>query len=210
MEPITLILIVVVVLLVVFLIATYNRLVQLRNRIEAAWSQIDVQLKRRYDLIPNLVETVKGYAAHERETLEAVIQARQQAVDARGVTDQAQAENFLTQTLRQLFAVAEAYPDLKANQNFLALQEELTGTESRIAYARQFYNESVLAYDNALEKFPSNIVAGAFNFEAKAYFEAEEQSRENVRVDFGQRDGDGSAAAAAPTPPTPPTPPSTT
>src|SRR5688572_19618471 len=210
MDPLTIIVLVIVVLLAVFLIGSYNRLVQLRNRIEAAWSQIDVQLKRRYDLIPNRVETVKGYAAHERETLEAVIRARQQAVDARGVEDQAQAENFLTQTLRQLFAVAEAYPDLKANQNFLALQEELTGTESRIAYARQFYNESVLSYDNALESFPSNIVAGAFNFEAKPYFEAEEQSRENVRVDFGQRGGNGSAAATAPTPPTPPTPPSTT
>ena len=175
----------VVVLLVVFLIVTYNRLVQLRNRTEAAWSQIDVQLKRRYDLIPNLVETVKGYAAHERETLDAVIRARQQAVDARGVENQAQAENILTGALRQLFAVAEAYPDLKANENFLALQEELTATESRIAYARQFFNESVLAYDNALETFPSNIVGNAFNFQEKGYFEAETESREPVQVDFG-------------------------
>ncbi|MFP5351451.1 MAG: LemA family protein [Actinomycetota bacterium] len=176
----------VIVLLVVATIAVYNRLVQLRNRVEAAWAQIDVQLKRRYDLIPNLVETVKGYAAHERETLEAVTRARQQAVDARGIEEQAQAENFLTQTLRQLFAVAEAYPDLKANQNFLQLQEELTATESRIAYSRQFYNESALAYDNARETFPTNLVAGMFNFEAKPYFEAEAASRENVRVDFGQ------------------------
>ncbi len=206
MEFLTIIVVVAVALLVVFLIVTYNRLVQLRNRIEAAWSQIDVQLKRRYDLIPNLVETVKGYAAHERETLEAVIQARQQAVSAQGIEDQAQAENFLTQTLRQLFAVAEAYPDLKANQNFLALQEELTGTEGRIAYARQFYNESVMSYDNALEKFPSNIVAGAFNFEAKPYFEAETVARENVRVDFGQ----GGAGEAPPAPgATPPAPPAT-
>ena len=181
------------VLLVLFVIATYNRLVRFRNRIEAAWAQIDVQLRRRHDLIPNLVETVKGYAAHERETLEAVTRARQQAVQAQGEgpETQAQAENFLTQTLRQLFAVAEAYPDLKANENFLALQEELTGTESRIAFARQFYNEQVLAYDNALETFPSNIVAGAFNFEAKQYFEAEEDSREPVRVDFGQGGGTG-------------------
>lgn len=176
-----------IVLLIVAAVIVYNRLVALRNRTEAAWSQIDVQLKRRYDLIPNLVETVKGYAAHERETLEAVIAARRQAVDARGVQDQAQAENILTQSLRQLFALAEAYPDLKANQNFLALQEELTATESRIAYARQFYNESVLAYDNARETFPTNLVAGAFNFEAKPYFEVEEASRENVAVDFGQR-----------------------
>ena len=182
------------VLLVLFVIVVYNRLVRFRNRIEAAWAQIDVQLRRRHDLIPNLVETVKGYAAHERETLEAVTRARQQAVQAQGEgpESQAQAENFLTQTLRQLFAVAEAYPDLKANENFLALQEELTGTESRIAFARQFYNEQVLAYDNALETFPSNIIAGAFNFEAKVYFEAEEDSREPVRVDFGQGGGTGS------------------
>ena len=178
----------VIVLLIIAMVLVYNRLVALRNRTEAAWSQIDVQLKRRYDLIPNLVETVKGYAAHERETLEAVVMARRQAVDARGVEDQAKAENMLTQALRQLFAVAEAYPDLKANQNFLALQEELTATESRIAYARQFYNESILAYDNARETFPTNLVAGAFNFEEKPYFEAEEVSRENVTVDFGQRD----------------------
>jgi LemA protein len=180
---------------VIALVVIYNRLVALRNRAEAAWSQIDVQLKRRYDLIPNLVETVKGYAAHERETLEAVTEARRQAVDARGIADQAQAENMLTQALRQLFAVAEAYPDLKANENFLALQEELTGTESRIAYARQFYNEAVLSYDNARETFPTNMVAGAFNFEARPYFEIEEQSRENVTVDFGQRNSPPAARA---------------
>ncbi len=179
----------VIVLLVLFLILTYNKLVKLRNRIEAAWAQIDVQLTRRHDLIPNLVETVKGYAAHERETLEAVTRARQQAVAAEGVENQAQAENMLTGALRQLFAVSEAYPDLKANTNFLALQEELTGTEGRIAYARQFYNESTLAYDNALESFPSNIVGGMFNFEPKPYFEAEEGSRQPVRVDFGQGGG---------------------
>ncbi|HWL64970.1 MAG TPA: LemA family protein [Actinomycetota bacterium] len=202
LDPISLIVIISIPLLVVFLIATYNRLVQLRNRTEAAWSQIDVQLKRRYDLIPNLVETVKGYAAHERQTLEAVIQARQQAVNAQGIENQAQAENFLTQALRQLLAVAEAYPDLKANQNFLALQEELAATEGRIAYARQFYNESVLAYDNALEKFPSNIVGGAFNFKPSEYFEAETESRENVAVDFGQ--GAGAPSATPPTPDAPP------
>lgn len=184
----------VVVLVVLFLVVTYNRLVRLRNRVEAAWSQIDVQLKRRHDLIPNLVETVKGYAAHERETLEAVTKARQQAVAAQGVEEQAQAENMLTATLRQLFAVSEAYPELKANENFLALQEELTGTESRIAFSRQFYNEQVLAYDNALETFPSNTVAGMFNFEQKEYFEAEEASREAVRVDFGQGGGTGAPA----------------
>lgn len=176
---------IVVVLLVIFVIGVYNRLVRLRNRVEAGWAQIDVQLKRRHDLVPNLVETVKGYAAHERDTLEAVIRARQQAVAAEGVEDQAQAENMLSGALRQLFAVSEAYPDLKANQNFLALQEELSKTEERIAFARQFYNEQTLAYDNALETFPSNIVAGIFNFEEKPYFEAEEATRTAPRVDFG-------------------------
>ena len=183
------IVIAVIALLVIFVIAAYNRLVKLRNRVEAAWSQIDVQLKRRYDLIPNLVETVKGYAAHERETLEAVIAARQTAVQATGVEQQAQAENMLTGALRQLFALSEAYPELKANENFLALQEELTGTEGRIAFSRQFYNEQTLSYDNARETFPTNIVAGIFNFEPREYFEAEETSRGPVRVDFGQGGG---------------------
>jgi LemA protein len=191
----------VIVLLILFLWFGYNKLVRLRNQVEAAWSQIDVQLKRRYDLIPNLVETVKGYAAHERETLEAVTAARQQAIAADGVENQAQAENMLTSALRQLFAVSEAYPDLKANQNFLALQEELTGTEGRIAFARQFYNERVLVYDNALEQVPTNLLAGMFNFEQRAYFEAEEASRQPVRVDFGQGGGTAPPPAAG-TPPT--------
>jgi len=197
----TLIIIGVIALLVIIGVVLYNRLVQLRNRVEAGWSQIDVQLKRRYDLIPNLVETVKGYAAHERQTLEAVVAARQQAVSANGVEEQAQAENMLTGALRQLFAVAEAYPDLKANQNFLALQEELTGTEGRIAFARQFYNDQVLQYDNAREQFPSSLFAGMFNFEAATYFEVEDAaSREPVRVDFGQGGGTPSQAAPPPTP----------
>ena len=177
----------IVIALVLLTILIYNRLVRLRNRVEAAWSQIDVQLRRRYDLVPNLVETVKGYASHERETFEAVTRARQEAVDARGVEDQARAENVLTQTLRQLFAVAEDYPDLRANENFLALQEELTATEGRIAFSRQFYNEQVLAYDNARETFPTNVFAGAFNFEPREYFEAETESRAPVQVDFGHR-----------------------
>ena len=172
-------------LLIVGAVVIYNRLVTLRNRTEAAWSQIDVQLERRYDLIPNLVETVKGYASHERETLESVVAARQQAVDARGVQQQAEAEDVLTHALRQLFAVAEAYPELKANENFLALQSELSGTESQIALARQDYNESVRAYDNGRETFPSNLIAGGFRFEGKPYFEAEETARSNVAVDFG-------------------------
>ena len=182
----------IIVLLAIFVIGVYNRLVRLRNRVEAAWAQIDVQLKRRHDLVPNLVETVKGYAAHERETLESVIKARQQAVAAEGVEDQAKAENMLTGALRQLFAVSEAYPDLKANQNFLSLQEELSKTEERIAFSRQFYNEQTLAYDNALETFPSNMVAGMFNFEPKAYFEAEEASRVAPKVDFGTEPAPGS------------------
>ena len=199
MSVLVIVLIAVVVLLVIFLIATYNRLVKLRNRVEAGWAQIDVQLKRRHDLIPNLVETVKGYAAHERETLEAVIAARQTAVAAEGVENKAQAENMLTGALRQLFALSEAYPDLKANQNFLQLQEELTGTESRIAFSRQFYNEQVLAYDNALEQFPSNLVAGMFNFEPKPYFEAEEIARTVPTVDFGANPP-GAGPGPAPTP----------
>lgn len=185
----------VVVVLAIVAILIYNRLVKLRNRVEAAWSQIDVQLRRRYDLVPNLVETVKGYASHERETFEAVTRARQQAVDASGIEDQARAENILTQALRQLLAVAEDYPDLRANENFLALQEELTGTEGRIAFSRQFYNEQVLAYDNARETFPMNLFASAFNFEPREYFEAETVSRAPVQVDFGHRGPRGGDAS---------------
>ena len=174
-----------VVVLLFWVIGMYNRLVALRNRIENAWSQIDVQLKRRIDLIPNLVETVKGYAAHEKETFQRVIEARSALVNAGGnVPAQAQADAMLTGALKSLFAVAEAYPDLKANQNFLALQEELTGTEGKIAYARQFYNDSVLQYDNALEMFPSNVLAGLFGFQAKPYFEAPAAEREAVKVKF--------------------------
>jgi LemA protein len=181
----TLIVIGVVVLLVIVFIAMYNGLVRLRNRIDNAWSQIDVQLQRRHDLIPNLVETVKGYAAHERETLDAVIQARNQAVAAQGPAAQAQAENVLTGALRQLFALSEAYPDLKANQNFLALQEELTSTEDRVAYARQFYNDSVLNYNNKIQSVPSNVLAGMFGFKEREYFEAEDDgSREVPRIQF--------------------------
>ena len=139
------------------MLVTYNGLVSMRNRIENAWAQIDVQLKRRYDLIPNLVETVKGYASHERETLEAVIQARNMAMAAQGPQDQAAAENMITGALKSVFALSEAYPDLKANQNFLNLQEELTGTEGRIAYARQFYNDTVYRYNTKIQSVPSNI-----------------------------------------------------
>ena len=178
------ILIAVAVLLLLYVIATYNGLVRARNRVDNAWAQIDVQLRRRYDLIPNLVETVKGYATHERETFQAVTEARSQAINASGVGEQAQAENMITGALKSLFAVAEAYPDLKANQNFLELQEELSGTEGRIAYARQFYNDSVLKLNTRIETFPTNVVANAFGFEQREYFEADDTSRGPVSVDF--------------------------
>ena len=175
---------VIVVLIVLVLILSYNGLVRLRNRIDNAWSQIDVQLKRRYDLIPNLVETVKGYAAHERGVFEQVTQARANAINAQGPQQQAEAENALSGALKSLFAVAEAYPDLKANQNFLSLQEELTSTEDRVAYARQFYNDSVLSYNNKLQTFPRNVIAGMFNFEKREYFEGEPEATGPVRVQF--------------------------
>jgi LemA protein len=178
------VLLVVVVIIVLFLIGTFNGLVVLRNRIENAWSQIDVQLKRRTDLIPNLIETVKGYASHEKEVFQRVTEARSALMGAQGVKNQAEANNMLTGALKSLFAVAEAYPELKANQNFMMLQEELSGTESKIAYARQFYNDTVLKYDNMREKFPSNIVASIFNFAAREYFEVGEAEREPVKVKF--------------------------
>ncbi|MEJ5254680.1 MAG: LemA family protein [Acidimicrobiales bacterium] len=181
---IALILIGIVVLLVVSVIALYNSLVRLRNRIDAAWAQIDVQLKRRYDLIPNLVETVKGYAAHERETLEQVTRARNLAVTAEGPQQAAAAENVLSGALKSLFALSEAYPDLKANQNFLALQEELTGTEGRIAYARQYYNDQVYRYNTKIQTFPALLIAGPFHFTEREFFEADDESRGPVAVSF--------------------------
>ena len=166
-------------------IATYNRMIVLRNRIENAWSQVDVQLRRRYDLIPNLVETVKGYAAHERQTFEEVTKARQAGIDARTVQDQAAAENMISQALKRLFAVAEAYPQLRATENFQQLQEELAGTESKIAYARQFYNDTVLSYHNLIQAFPAKIVAGMGGFQKRDYFEIEEAAaRGPVQVQF--------------------------
>ena len=175
----------VVVLIVLAVIAIYNGLVQKRIRCREAWSQIDVQLKRRYDLIPNLVNTVKGYAEHEKETLQRVIEARQQAISAQGVKQQAEAENMLTGALRQLFALSEAYPNLKANENFAQLQEELTSTENKIAFARQHYNDSAAVYNTAREKFPDNVIAGSFNFQQRDYFEIEEPThRETPTVTF--------------------------
>jgi LemA protein len=166
------------------LIAIYNRLIVLRNRVDNSWSQIDVQLRRRYDLIPNLVETVKGYASHEKETFERVTQARNMAINAQTVKEQGEAENMLTGALKTLFAVAEAYPELKANQNFLLLQQELTNTEGKISYARQFYNDSVMSYNTAIQAFPSNLIAGMFGFTARDYFEIEAAAAEPVKVDF--------------------------
>ncbi len=173
-----------VVLLLLYVIVTYNRLVRLRNRIENAWAQIDVQLRRRYDLIPNLVETVKGYAAHEKSTFEAVTDARANAINAQGPVEQARAENMISGALKSLFAVSEAYPELKANQNFLALQEELSGTEGRISYARQYYNDAVLRLNTKIQSFPSNILAGMFGFKEHEYFEADDTSRGPVSVQF--------------------------
>ena len=179
------VLIVILVVLVGIVVAIYNRLVRLRNRCENAWAQVDVQLRRRYDLIPNLVDAVKGYAAHERQTFEEVTKARTAAQQAQGVQEQAQAENLLTQAIGRLFAVAEAYPELRATENFQQLQAQLAETEGKIAIARQVYNDAVLTYDNALETVPTNIVAGVFSFEPREYFEVEEPAaREAPRVQF--------------------------
>ena len=174
----------IVVVVLVAGILVFNRLVALRTRVDNGWAQIDVQLRRRYDLIPNLVETVQGYAAHERDLFEQVTRARTEAIDASAVPDQVTAENQITRGIRQLFAVAEAYPDLKANQNFLALQEELTGTESKIAYARQFYNDQVMRLNTLIGSFPSNLLAGAFGFRAREFFDIEEPVRGPATVDF--------------------------
>lgn len=190
----------VVVVLGAILIGMYNGLVRARLRVKEAWSGIDVQLKRRASLIPNLVETVKGYAQHEREVFENVTRARSMLQQAGTPGQAAEANNMLTQTLRSLFAVAEAYPDLKANQNFLDLQNELSDTEDKIAYARQFYNTNVLSYNSKTETFPTVVFANMFNFEAAEFFEAEEEARQDVKVDFSR-----SAPTAPGTPSTPST-----
>jgi LemA protein len=165
-------------------ILVFNRLVALRNRVDNGWAQIDVQLRRRYDLIPNLVETVEGYAKHERELFRDVTDARTRAIDATTVPDQVQAEDQITRGLRQLLAVVENYPELKANQNFLALQEELTGTESKIAYARQFYNDQVMKLNTLIQSFPSVLVARPFGFREREFFDIEDPVRGPAEVDF--------------------------
>jgi LemA protein len=174
----------VVVLLVLWTIFAFNRLVKYRNRADEGWAQIDVQLRRRYDLIPNLVQTVQGYAAHERQTFEEVTEARSRAENAQGVAGQADAENAVSSGLRQLLAVAENYPDLKANANFLALQEELTGTESKIAYARQYYNDQVRLLNTAIQSFPSSVLATMFHFTQREFFDIEDAVRAPVQVNF--------------------------
>jgi LemA protein len=176
--------VVVVVLLVIAYVFIYNNLVRLRNRTDNAWAQVDVQLRRRYDLIPNLVETVKGYASHERETFEAVIAARNAAQAATTVEEQAQAENLLTGMLRQVFALAEDYPELRASENFQSLQEQLDETENRIAVSRQIYNDTTLTYNNTVQTVPSSIVASISGFETREYFETEDGTRDVPRVEF--------------------------
>jgi LemA protein len=178
------VIVVIVVLIGLVFWLGYNGLVKRRVQVDNAWSQIDVQLKRRHDLIPNLVETVKGYAAHERGTFEAVTNARANAINAQTPPEQAQAENVLSGALKSLFAVAEAYPDLKANQNFLNLQEELTSAEDRIAYARQYYNDSVGSYNTQIQKFPTNLLAGMFNFARREFYDAAPEDTATPQVQF--------------------------
>jgi LemA protein len=180
-----LIIILVLIVIVVAVIGMYNSLVRLRNQVDNAWSQIDVQLKRRHDLIPNLIETAKGYMRHERGTLEAVTNARSQAMGAKGVADAAKAEGVLGRALSKFLLTVEAYPDLKANQNFLALQEELSSTENKIAFARQAYNDQTLFFNNKIQMFPSNVVAGMFHFARRDFFEVEDSAEKAVpKVSF--------------------------
>jgi LemA protein len=177
--------IVIIAIIILFFISVYNSLIRLRNQVKNAWAQIDVQLKRRHDLIPNLIETVKGYMTHERQIMENITKYRSQAMNAQTVGEKAQAESLLSGALGQLRVQVENYPDLKANQNFLALQEELTATENKISFARQNYNDQVLMYNNKIQMFPSNIVAGMFNFKEEEFFELKDQAEKEVpKVSF--------------------------
>ena len=178
------IIVAIVVLVLLWIVSVRNSLVKLRNKVRNQFSQIDVQLKKRFDLIPNLVETVKGYTKHEKGTLEAVVKARNSYLSANTPEDQMAADGELTKTLNKLFALAENYPDLKANENFMNLQQQLSEVEEKISYSRQFYNDAVMTYNNKIELFPSNIVAGMFNFKQEKLFEAAEAERENVEVKF--------------------------
>ena len=177
------ILIIILAVLVLYIIFSYNSFVRIRNRTENAWAQIDVQLKRRYDLIPNLVESVKGYMKHERETLENLTRARTSLMNP-SLAKKAQASNQISEALKTIFAVAENYPKLQASKNFLQLQEELSGTESKIAYARQFYNDNVMALNNGIQQFPSRIIAGILNFKEREFFKTEESEKKSVKVEF--------------------------
>lgn len=185
MPPVwVIVLIAIVVLLILWLISTYNKLVKARNKVKDQWAQIDVQLKRRFDLIPNLVETIKGYTKHESETLENVIKARNTYLTASTPQDQMNADGDLTKAISKLFALTESYPDLKANTNFIELQNELKVTEDKIAMARQFYNDTVLQYNNTVEMFPTVLIAGMFGFKKENFIEAAENERQNVKVSF--------------------------
>ncbi|AKL98278.1 LemA family protein [Endomicrobium proavitum] len=187
LNAILIILIILILIAGLYFLATYNKFVTLKNRVKEAWSDIEVQMKRRYDLIPNLVETVKGYAKHESGTLEAVIKARNAAISANSVEDKAKAENVLSGTLKSIFALSESYPNLKANENFLELQRELTDTENKLQAARRFYNSNVLALNTKLEMFPSNIIGNAFGFKAQEFFkldETEQAAKQPVKVSF--------------------------
>lgn len=179
-----LIILIIVLLLLIIIWAIFNSLVRLRNRVKNSWSQIDVQLKKRYDLVPNLIETVKGYMKHEKDTFTTITQLRAQAMSAKDLGMKAKANNELSKALSNLNVAVENYPELKASQNFLMLQEELAGIENKIAYARQFYNDSVMLYNNKTEMFPSNIFANMFNFKKEQFFEAPEEERKNVKVSF--------------------------
>jgi len=198
------VILVVVVLIALLLIALFNRLVRARNRVDNAWAQVEVQLKRRWDLIPNLVETVKGYAAHERGTFEAVTQARAAAQNARGPAESAQAEGILSQALGRLFAVAEAYPELRATENFQQLQAQLNETENKVAVSRQVYNDTVLTYNNAIQTFPGVVIAGPFGFARREFFETEETQREAPHVDFSPGAGPSAPSVPATVAPTAP------
>lgn len=184
MNYVVIVIIVVLVLLILYVIGTYNGLVSLRNKKDDQWAQIDVQLKRRADLIPNLVEIVKGYAKHESETLEKVIEARNTYMTAKTPEDEMKASGEVTQALNKLLALSEAYPELKANQNFLGLQQDVSDTEDKISYARQFYNDSVLTYNNKVQMFPSNIIAGMFNFTKATFFEVSDSDKEAPKISF--------------------------
>ena len=181
------ILLIIIVVLVIFIISLYNGLVTLRQRVKNAWSQIDIQLQRRFDLIPNLVETVKGYMSHEAEVLEKVTELRTSWANAKTVDEKAKVDNMLSDSLKTIMAVSENYPDLKANQNFISLQNDLKETENKIAYSRQFYNDTVTMYNTKLEVFPSNLIASMFHFTAETLFEVDSaEARKNVKVDFNK------------------------